>query len=168
METEKKTCSSCNSQNTNKTVSPSSSVAYNLYQHLIQQFSKNTNVRIDLNNSKITIANLNEEQLLNLELFSTYYLNTIKLRMKLYKSELSVNNGPYHVFNQLNYLLLLALKSKYNINKITTFIKPFMGKKYSNRTININQTVDILTNLSLIYPTTAPTNKNYKLTFLLQ
>ena len=92
-------------------------VAAKFNQFLTQQFLKTENVAINLKDNQITIRGLNEEQLLNLKLFSKTYLESLGVYSNVSSAEISIHNGVYKPFNQLKYLANLAINKKTNPNK---------------------------------------------------
>jgi hypothetical protein len=152
-----------------KSTSPSyvNAVTAKFNQFLTQQFLKTANVAIILKDNQITIMGLNEIQLSNLKIFSKSYFDSLGIYCSVLNAQISVKNGVYHTFNQLRYLADLAITKKTNPNKKKYTIKPFLGNNYGNYTKDIHHAVDILTDMSLIAPTTVNREKKYKLQLIL-
>ena len=125
-------------------------VSFKFNQFLTKQFLKTENVAINLKDNQITIRGLNEEQLLNLKLFSKSYFDSLSVYCGITSAEIAIKNGVYQPFNQLKYLANLAIRKNTNSGKKMHIIKPFYGNNYGNYTKNIHEAVDILTDISLI------------------
>jgi hypothetical protein len=142
-------------------------VSFKFNQFLTKQFLKTENVAINLKDNQITISGLNEEQLLNLKLFSKSYLESLRVYCGVTSAKIAIKNGVYQSFDQLKYLANLAIRKNTNSSKKKYIIKPFHGNNYGNYTKNIHDAVDMLTDISLIVPTTLNYERKYELQFKL-
>lgn len=139
----------------------------NQYQLNVAQFAK-TGVMVSSpsQNNMITLSELSEQQIMELQLYSNYYSNQLCSMLNVISilvSSSASNNNYINVCGFTN-IAQGALVTTNSQNPTTNIIQPFSKPCFNDGTVNINELVDTITGMTLTYPNTYGCVKTYTVT----